>query len=74
MGINEGMVQPFASFSCASGFFFVAFFFAAPIVVQQLVYAGDPLELVTINAGYVLVWLTVAGAVIGAVRLPSKKA
>lgn len=52
---------------------FVAFFFSGAVVVQQLVYAGAPLELVTIDAGYVLVWLTIAGAVIGAVRLPARK-
>lgn len=52
---------------------FAAFFFSGPIVVQQMVYAGAPLELVTIDAGYVLVWLTLAGAVIGGVRLPQKK-
>ena len=53
---------------------FVAFFFSCAIIMQDLIYAGIPVELLSINASYVLVWLTLAGAVIGGVRLPTKKA
>lgn len=53
---------------------FVSFFFCGGVIMQNLVYAGDPVELISINASYCLVWLTLAGAVIGGVRWPAKKA
>jgi hypothetical protein len=50
----------------------VSVFFASAVVVQNWIYAGIPLELVAINASYQIVWLTLAGALIGGVRLKKK--
>jgi len=51
---------------------FLALFFAATTVALDAAYAMEPLELLLIDAGYLIVYLTIAGALIGGIRLKAK--
>ena len=44
-------------------------FFALPTAALDMIYADDPAELLTLDAGYLLAFYVVAGALIGGVRL-----
>jgi len=50
----------------------VGVFFAATTEAQNYIYAGADTGLAPINIGYLLVTYTVMGAIIAAVKLPSK--
>jgi hypothetical protein len=46
-----------------------ALLFAVPAAILDPIYAGAPLELLAVEGGYILIYMVIAGALIGGLRL-----
>ncbi len=51
-----------------------AVLFAVPAAILDPIYAGAPFRLMLVEGGYIAIYMVIAGALIGGLRLPAKKA
>jgi hypothetical protein len=51
-----------------------ALLFAVPAAILDPIYAGAPLSLLAVEGGYILIYMVIAGALIGGLRFGNKSA